>query len=447
MARRGAPLILVSNRGPLTFTRGPDGELRSERSGGGLVTALLGLTEHTPALWISAAISEAEEEMSRVAGGGSFPMPDVGRRHARALRDDRRRDVPRLLQRGRQPHALVHPALPLGPEQRARHPPRGADGLEARLPGRQPGVRRGGQRGAGGGPGPGRDASRLPPLHGPRDHPRGASERVPALLRAHPVEPVGLLAHPAQQDSRGDPARDAGQRHHRVPHLAVRAQLPPLLRGAARPARRLRPQPGALAGARRVGAVLPHLGQRAHVRGAGAEPRGEGRGGPDAAAPAPAPDRARRPHRPLEEHAARLQGLRHLPGPPPRVPRGHHVLRAPAAVPPGRGRVRRVRGEDPRRREPHQHQAREHGLDADRPAHREQHPPGRGRLQALRRAAGEPDLRRDEPDRQGGPAGERAQRGDDPVRERRGARGARARSPSRSTRSTWRLRPRRSTRR
>ena len=42
------------------------------------MTALLGLTEHTPALWISAAISEAEEEMSRVAGGRSFPMPDLG---------------------------------------------------------------------------------------------------------------------------------------------------------------------------------------------------------------------------------------------------------------------------------------------------------------------------------------------------------------------------------
>ncbi len=78
MGRRRAPLILVSNRGPLTFSRGPDGELLHERGGGGLVTALLGLTEHTPALWISAAISEAEEEMSRVAGGGSFPMPDLG---------------------------------------------------------------------------------------------------------------------------------------------------------------------------------------------------------------------------------------------------------------------------------------------------------------------------------------------------------------------------------
>ena len=47
------------------------------------------------------------------------------------------------------------------------------------------------------------------------------------------------------------------------------------------------------------------------------------------------------------------------------------------------------------------------------------------RLQALRRAHGEPDLRRDEPDRQGGAARQRARRGDDPVRERGRPRGAR----------------------
>ena len=53
MNRRAAPLILVSNRGPMTFARGADGELERVRGGGGLVTALLGLTEHTPALWVS----------------------------------------------------------------------------------------------------------------------------------------------------------------------------------------------------------------------------------------------------------------------------------------------------------------------------------------------------------------------------------------------------------
>jgi len=70
VSRRPAPLILVSNRGPVTFARGPDGELQRNRGGGGLVTALLGLTEHSPALWISAAISDADEETARRAGGG-----------------------------------------------------------------------------------------------------------------------------------------------------------------------------------------------------------------------------------------------------------------------------------------------------------------------------------------------------------------------------------------
>jgi trehalose 6-phosphate synthase len=78
VSRRPAPLILVSNRGPVTFGHGPDGEVQRTRGGGGLVTALLGLAEHTPALWVSAAISEADEEMAAEAGGGSFPLSDFG---------------------------------------------------------------------------------------------------------------------------------------------------------------------------------------------------------------------------------------------------------------------------------------------------------------------------------------------------------------------------------
>ena len=78
MSRRPAPLILVSNRGPMTFERAPDGTLERVRGGGGLVTALLGLTEHTPALWVSGTISETDEEVAAEAGGGSFPLPDLG---------------------------------------------------------------------------------------------------------------------------------------------------------------------------------------------------------------------------------------------------------------------------------------------------------------------------------------------------------------------------------
>ncbi len=81
MSRRPAPLILVSNRGPVTFGHGPDGGVQQTRGGGGLVTALLGLVEHTPALWVSAAISEGDERMAADAGGGSFPIDDFGLEH------------------------------------------------------------------------------------------------------------------------------------------------------------------------------------------------------------------------------------------------------------------------------------------------------------------------------------------------------------------------------
>ncbi len=200
-------------------------------------------------------------------GRGQLRPPGPRGGDARPLRGDRPRDAPQLLQRGREPDAVVHPALPLGPEQRAGHPPRGARRLGERLPGCQQPVRRRGQPGAGRGPEPGRHAPRLPPLHRPGGDPRRPPGRLPALLRPHPVEPAGLLADPAAPRPRGHPARAAGQRHRRLPHPQLRAQLPALLRGPARPARGLPAPPGALGGARRLGALLPDLGQRADVRG------------------------------------------------------------------------------------------------------------------------------------------------------------------------------------
>ena len=52
----GTPLILVSNRGPVTF--GPDGEIR--RGTGGLVTALIGLASHREVTWIASAMTEED---------------------------------------------------------------------------------------------------------------------------------------------------------------------------------------------------------------------------------------------------------------------------------------------------------------------------------------------------------------------------------------------------
>jgi trehalose 6-phosphate synthase len=67
-----SPLILVSNRGPATFERGDDGELKPVRGGGGLVTALKGLVDHRDALWIASAMNDEDIEASRAHNGKSF---------------------------------------------------------------------------------------------------------------------------------------------------------------------------------------------------------------------------------------------------------------------------------------------------------------------------------------------------------------------------------------
>jgi trehalose 6-phosphate synthase len=66
------PLVLVSNRGPATFTRVPGGGLAAERAGGGLVTALTGLVNHRDALWIASAMTPEDAEASAEHGGRSF---------------------------------------------------------------------------------------------------------------------------------------------------------------------------------------------------------------------------------------------------------------------------------------------------------------------------------------------------------------------------------------
>jgi trehalose 6-phosphate synthase len=64
------PLVLVSNRGPVTFHA--DGEV--QRGSGGLVTALTGLASHREAIWIASAMSEHDAEASRSHQGQAFPV-------------------------------------------------------------------------------------------------------------------------------------------------------------------------------------------------------------------------------------------------------------------------------------------------------------------------------------------------------------------------------------
>jgi trehalose 6-phosphate synthase len=70
MSESGAPLFLVSNRGPVTFE--DDGEVR--RGGGGLVTALTGLATHREVIWIASAMSDRDAAVAREHGGRPFTV-------------------------------------------------------------------------------------------------------------------------------------------------------------------------------------------------------------------------------------------------------------------------------------------------------------------------------------------------------------------------------------
>src|ERR1700726_1594985 len=67
---QGTPLVLVSNRGPVTFHAG--GEV--QRGSGGLVTALTGLASHRRALWIASAMNEHDARVSHSNGGRAVPV-------------------------------------------------------------------------------------------------------------------------------------------------------------------------------------------------------------------------------------------------------------------------------------------------------------------------------------------------------------------------------------
>jgi trehalose 6-phosphate synthase len=62
------PLIVVSNRGPVTYDRDADGARVERRGGGGLVTALRGLREQHDVTWIASASTD-EDRVVAAEGG------------------------------------------------------------------------------------------------------------------------------------------------------------------------------------------------------------------------------------------------------------------------------------------------------------------------------------------------------------------------------------------
>ncbi|HWC26761.1 MAG TPA: trehalose-6-phosphate synthase [Solirubrobacteraceae bacterium] len=69
-SRPPAPLVLVSNRGPVTFD--VDGSFT--RGSGGLVTALTGLATHRDAVWIASGMTDGDIQKSREHDGRAFEI-------------------------------------------------------------------------------------------------------------------------------------------------------------------------------------------------------------------------------------------------------------------------------------------------------------------------------------------------------------------------------------
>jgi trehalose 6-phosphate synthase len=80
------PLVLVSNRGPVTYQ--DDGS--AKRGTGGLVTALTGLASHRDAIWIASAMTDGDVEQSERHDGRSFEVeaPEGGTYHVRFVASD-----------------------------------------------------------------------------------------------------------------------------------------------------------------------------------------------------------------------------------------------------------------------------------------------------------------------------------------------------------------------
>jgi trehalose 6-phosphate synthase len=62
IADQSPPIVVVSNRGPLSFSTGSDGDLVARRGAGGLVSSLGPLARECDATWLAAAISEADRK-------------------------------------------------------------------------------------------------------------------------------------------------------------------------------------------------------------------------------------------------------------------------------------------------------------------------------------------------------------------------------------------------
>ena len=85
------PLLVASNRGPLTVVAVEDGDDEVRRGGGGLVSGMQSALRPTPdAVWVCAAMNDRERALARQAPDGRLGDLDVAAEalHGRFRRAD-----------------------------------------------------------------------------------------------------------------------------------------------------------------------------------------------------------------------------------------------------------------------------------------------------------------------------------------------------------------------
>ncbi len=82
---RTAPILVASNRGPVSYTLGEDGSLTARRGGGGLVSGLSAIGPDANAVWVCAALGEGDREAARRAGDSHLNPGDTGGQQVRML--------------------------------------------------------------------------------------------------------------------------------------------------------------------------------------------------------------------------------------------------------------------------------------------------------------------------------------------------------------------------
>jgi trehalose 6-phosphate synthase len=77
-AHAGGQVLIASNRGPVSFTRGDDGRLSAKRGGGGMVSGLSAVADEADMLWVCAALSDADRAAARMAPDGLLDPDQAG---------------------------------------------------------------------------------------------------------------------------------------------------------------------------------------------------------------------------------------------------------------------------------------------------------------------------------------------------------------------------------